>query len=88
MPKDSEPKRRVRKSPAPARATRTTTLAPAANNRLSREDWLTAALHQIAEQGLAGVNIGSLAERLHVTTGSFYWHFGSRDEIIEIPGIG
>lgn len=57
------------------------TAAP--TSRLSREDWLTAALQQIAEQGLAGVNVASLAERLSVTTGSFYWHFGSREEIIE-----
>jgi len=40
-------------------------------------------LRQISEQSLAGVNIAGLAERLQVTTGSFYWHFASRDELIE-----
>lgn len=69
------PERRV--SPKrPAGAGQTST-------RLSREDWLSAALRQIAEHGLAGVSIAELAGRLDVTTGSFYWHFTSREELIE-----
>ncbi len=38
---------------------------------------------QIAEHGIAGINIAGLAASLQVTTGSFYWHFSSRDELIE-----
>lgn len=53
------------------------------STRLSREDWLSAALRQIAERGLAGVSIAELADSLDVTTGSFYWHFTSREELIE-----
>jgi AcrR family transcriptional regulator len=52
-------------------------------NRLNRDDWLRAALGQIADQGIAGINIAGLAASLDVTTGSFYWHFASRDELIE-----
>lgn len=53
------------------------------SSRLSRQDWIDAALKQIAEHGLAGVNVASLAAQLRVTTGSFYWHFSSRDELVE-----
>lgn len=53
------------------------------SSRLSREDWISAALRCIGEQGLAGVHVAGLAKHLHVTTGSFYWHFASREELIE-----
>lgn len=51
--------------------------------RLSRQQWIDAALQLIAQQGLSGVNIANMAAALRVTTGSFYWHFGSREELIE-----
>ena len=51
--------------------------------RLSAADWEQAALDLIAEQGLAAVAVEPLARRLHVTKGSFYWHFASRDALIE-----
>mgnify|MGYP000299428361 CR=1 FL=1 len=56
---------------------------PPAPSRLGRQDWIKAALHQIAEQGLLSVTIAGLAAHLGVTSGSFYWHFSSRDEIVE-----
>jgi len=49
---------------------------------LSRDDWTAAALDALAEDGLAAVAIDPLARRLGATKGSFYWHFGSRDELI------
>ena len=52
-------------------------------SRLSRDEWIRAALSAIAEGGLVAVNVQQLATALGVTTGSFYWHFASRDEIIE-----
>jgi AcrR family transcriptional regulator len=52
-------------------------------SRLSRDEWIRAALQAIAEGGLVAVNVQQLATTLGVTTGSFYWHFASRDEIIE-----
>ena len=51
--------------------------------RLSAADWEQAALDVIAEQGLVGVAVEPLARRLNVTKGSFYWHFASRDALIE-----
>jgi AcrR family transcriptional regulator len=54
-----------------------------AQRRLSRKDWADAALEAIADGGLAAVAVVPLAERLGATKGSFYWHFPSRDALIE-----
>jgi AcrR family transcriptional regulator len=54
-----------------------------AGTRLSRQDWVDAALEAIAEGGLAVVAVVPLAERLGATKGSFYWHFPSREALIE-----
>ncbi|MCL6619113.1 TetR/AcrR family transcriptional regulator [Thermomonas hydrothermalis] len=53
------------------------------NGRLSAEDWTLEALDQIAEAGLASVAVEPLARRLGVTKGSFYWHFPSRDALLQ-----
>ena len=54
-----------------------------AQKRLSRDDWVQAALEAIAEAGLAAVAIVPLATRLGATKGSFYWHFSKREELVE-----
>jgi AcrR family transcriptional regulator len=51
--------------------------------RLTPDDWVTAALAAIAEGGLAAVAIEPLAARLGATKGSFYWHFASRDGLLD-----
>ncbi|PZP62443.1 MULTISPECIES: TetR/AcrR family transcriptional regulator [Pseudoxanthomonas] len=51
--------------------------------RLSAEDWAQAALDMVAEQGVAAVAVEPLARRLGVTKGSFYWHFPSRDALLQ-----
>jgi len=51
--------------------------------RLSRDDWITAALGAIADGGLAAVAVEPLAARLGATKGSFYWHFENRDALLE-----
>ena len=51
--------------------------------RLTRDDWITAALGAIADGGLAAVGVEPLAARLGATKGSFYWHFENRDALIE-----
>lgn len=50
--------------------------------RLSRENWLDAAYAAVAEGGFGEVRVLSLARRLGVTRGSFYWHFGGQAEIV------
>jgi len=51
--------------------------------RLTRDDWITAALAAIADAGLAAVAVEPLAARLGATKGSFYWHFENRDALLE-----
>jgi AcrR family transcriptional regulator len=52
-------------------------------SRLSAADWEQAALDTMAESGLAAVAVESLARRLKVTKGSFYWHFATREALIK-----
>jgi AcrR family transcriptional regulator len=49
---------------------------------LSREAWVKAATHLIAQEGVSAVAVEPLAQALGVTKGSFYWHFKNRDELI------
>jgi AcrR family transcriptional regulator len=51
--------------------------------RLSRDDWIAAALAAVADGGLAAVSVEPLAARLGATKGSFYWHFANRDALLE-----
>ncbi len=52
-------------------------------NRLNATDWAQAALDLIAEEGVRAVAVEPLARRLGVTKGSFYWHFPSRDALLQ-----
>src|SRR5262249_12760744 len=53
------------------------------HRRLTRDDWITAALAAIADGGLAAIGVEPLAARLGATKGSFYWHFENRDALLE-----
>jgi AcrR family transcriptional regulator len=53
-----------------------------ADGRLTAEDWVAAALAALLAEGADGVAVQPLARRLGATKGSFYWHFGSRDELL------
>lgn len=61
----------------------TAVAAPTRPSRLSADDWALAALNLIAESGVAAVAVEPLARRLGVTKGSFYWHFPSRDALLQ-----
>jgi AcrR family transcriptional regulator len=50
--------------------------------RLTRADWITAALAAIADGGLAAVAVEPLAHRLGASKGSFYWHFENREALL------
>lgn len=54
-----------------------------AGRRLSREDWAAAALRALAYAGVAAVAVEPIAQQLGTTKGSFYWHFASRDELLQ-----
>jgi AcrR family transcriptional regulator len=49
---------------------------------LTSSDWAEAALQLIAEKGLGALTVSTLAARLGVTKGSFYWHFKGRSELL------
>lgn len=51
--------------------------------RLGRQDWIDAALTALLEGGTEAVAVEPLAKRLGTTKGSFYWHLGSRDELLD-----
>lgn len=51
--------------------------------RLSADDWLNAALDEIAGHGVLALAVEPLARRLGVTKGSFYWHFENRDALLK-----
>jgi AcrR family transcriptional regulator len=50
---------------------------------LSAADWEQAALNMIAERGIRALSVESLARRLGITKGSFYWHFSNRKSLLE-----
>ncbi len=52
-------------------------------HRLSAEDWIACALQTLIESGIEAVQITALARRLDVTRGSFYWHFESREALLD-----
>lgn len=51
-------------------------------SRLSRADWIDAALAELIRGGPAAVRIEPLAAGLGATKGSFYHHFSTRDELL------
>ena len=49
---------------------------------LSVSDWVAAGTDILAEENVRGVQIPALCQRLGVTKGSFYWHFGSLADLL------
>lgn len=50
---------------------------------LSREAWVSAARRTLENRGISEVKIEHLARNLHVTRGSFYFHFASLSDLHE-----
>ena len=50
--------------------------------RLSVDDWVSAAIEIATAEGIQGIKINRLCERLGVTKGSFYWHFADLDALL------
>ena len=51
--------------------------------QLSRDDWIERALEVLVEDGIHAVQITTLAKKLGVTRGSFYWHIESREDLLD-----
>lgn len=45
------------------------------NERLTRADWIRHGLRTLAKDGSKALKVESMATRLKVSRGSFYWHF-------------
>ena len=56
---------------------------PGRRGRVTRDQWLMAALEALFESGPEAVNIQALARQLKVAKTSFYWHFNDRSELID-----
>ncbi|MDP9085056.1 MAG: TetR/AcrR family transcriptional regulator [Pseudomonadota bacterium] len=50
--------------------------------RLSRENWIDGAITYLSSRSVASLRVDVLAGELGVTKGSFYWHFSSREELM------
>lgn len=53
------------------------------NVKVTREAWVDGARVALIEEGIGGVRIDSLAKRLRVTRGSFYYHFKHHHQLLE-----
>jgi AcrR family transcriptional regulator len=53
-----------------------------ARQQLGRQDWVQAGLRTLAAGGIEGVRVEALARDLNVSKGSFYWHFGKREDLL------
>lgn len=51
--------------------------------KLGRAEWIEAAFRTLTESGVSSIRVETLARRLGVTKGSFYWHFKDRTELLE-----
>jgi len=54
---------------------------------LTRERLVGAALDLIGEEGLEGLSMRALADRLQVKAASLYWHVRDRRELLELSLI-
>ena len=54
-----------------------------ARKQLDRQGWVEGAIETLADEGLAGMRVETLARRLGVTKGSFYWHFKDRQDLLQ-----
>ncbi|MBS1230867.1 MAG: transcriptional regulator, TetR family [Proteobacteria bacterium] len=50
---------------------------------LDRHEWIEGAIDALADEGVAGMRVESLAKRFGVTKGSFYWHFRDRQDLVD-----
>jgi AcrR family transcriptional regulator len=49
--------------------------------RVSKGEWLDTALDILTHEGIEGVRIERLADRLGISKSGFYWHFRDRDDL-------
>lgn len=52
-------------------------------SKLSRNDWINAAMNVLSTGGIELVRIDNIAKKLKITRGSFYYHFKNRQELLQ-----
>ncbi len=52
------------------------------NVKVTRQDWLNAAMQILVRDGVERVKVLTLADHLHVSRSSFYWYFKDRDDLL------
>lgn len=78
------PKRSVTRSVEGSIARSARSGIPRSSGRsLGRDDWIEVARQELIAGGVDAVKIGRLARRLRVTRGGFYWHFASREDLLQ-----
>ncbi len=50
--------------------------------RVSKQDWISAALETLAMSGIESVKVERLAKQLGVAKSGFYWHFKDRNALL------
>ncbi|MEM7799972.1 MAG: TetR/AcrR family transcriptional regulator [Chloroflexota bacterium] len=50
--------------------------------KVTKRDWITAAVQQLAKYGVDQVKVEVLAKQMKVSKGSFYWHFKNRPDLL------
>lgn len=53
------------------------------NVKVTRQDWLNAALSVLKSGGVEAVKVADLAAQMHVSRSSFYWYFKNRTDVLE-----
>ncbi len=56
--------------------------ASAGNVKVTRDDWLDAAMDLLVRHGVSEVKILALGSKLNVSRSSFYWYFKSRKDLL------
>ena len=51
--------------------------------RVSKDQWLQAALESLIENGVNGIAVERLAIKLGTSKSGFYWHFKNRDDLLD-----
>jgi len=51
--------------------------------RITKDQWLQAALDSLLESGIHGISIERLAQGLDTSKSGFYWHFNNKDDLLE-----
>jgi AcrR family transcriptional regulator len=53
------------------------------NRRLSRDDWINGAIAFLSQHSVGTLRLDLLVKQMGVTKGSVYWHFASREDLLD-----